>query len=407
MLQGDHGPVAFRNLRYKAYGPEQVQVQDLQYQTYNGQFNQLPDFASLTPVLQGQSAVLFHHPGGSTDQFAGQYTGTVRVPVAGTYLFELHLGWISSDPHFQENRMGAGRLTIGNQMALYHPGKVKSATGLVKLTAGEHPFTLSYFKNQGDRVQSFLLSAEGPGVERQMLAPSAGQASAAPPGAVIVAAGREPVVLRSFVNHLGRKRTHCVSVADPSGAHYSLDLKQGALLQVWKGNFAETTTMWHGRGDAQVAEPLGSVLELSGQPSVALLSGPNAAWPDSATGAPTSLRFKGYSLDPEGRPSFSYQLGPVHVQERLMPDGMGRQLQHELTLTGTGNTVWCRLAEGSRIEVLPDGSYSVNDKQYYVVVPKARRTAQPQIRQVNGREELLLPVPLTGSPTSVRYLLVW
>jgi hypothetical protein len=407
MLQGDHGPVAFRNIRYKAYGQEQVQVQDLRYRTYDGQFEALPNFASLTPVLQGQSPVLLHHPGGSGDQFAGQYTGTIRVPAPGTYLFELDLGWITSDPHFRDHKLGAGRLTIGDQTALTHPGKERSATGQVELAAGEHRFTLSYFKNRGDRGQSFVLYAEGPGVRRQSLATPAAQAPRTPPGAITVAAEREPVVLRSFVHHQGKKRTHCVSVADPSGAHYSLDLRQGALLQVWRGDFAETTTMWHGRGDAQVAEPLGSVITLSGQPSVALLPSPDSAWPDSATGTLTPFRFTGYRLDPQGRPSFSYQLGQVQVQERLVPDGQGRQLQHELTLTGTGGNVWCRLAEGSRIERLKDGSYSVNDKEYYVVLPKARGAAKPQIRKVNGREELLLPVPLNGGPSSVRYSLMW
>jgi hypothetical protein len=407
MLQGDHGPVAFRNLRYKAYGPGQVQLEDLRYRTYNGQFEQLPDFASLTPVQQGESPALLHHPGGSPNQFAGQYTGTIRVPVPGTYLFELKLDWISTDPHFQDNKMGAGRLTIGDHVVLHHPGKLKAATGQVELTAGEHPFTLSYFKNWGNRAQSFHLSAEGPGLERQKLAAPAAQAPVAPPAAVEVAAGREPVVLRSFVHHRGEKRTHCVSVADPSGTHYSLDLREGALLQVWKGNFAETTTMWHDRGDAQAAEPLGSVVELTGEPSVALLTSPDAAWPDSTSATSTPFRFTGYRLDPEGRPSFSYQLGQVQVQQRLAPDALGRQLQHELTLNGTGSTVWVRLAEGSRIEPLPDGAYSVNDKQYYVVLPNARGTVRPRIRQIEGREELLLSVPLTGSPISVRYSMVW
>jgi hypothetical protein len=65
------------------------------------------------------------------------------------------------------------------------------------------------------------------------------------------------------------------------------------------------------------------------------------------------------------------------------------------------------LAEGSRIVRLKDGSYSVNDKQYYVVVPKSRKAARPQIRKVNGREELLLPVPLKDGQSSVSYSILW
>jgi hypothetical protein len=215
-------------------------------------------------------------------------------------------------------------------------------------------------------------------------------------------------VFRSFLTHDGQKRTHAVSVANPEGAHYSLDLRQGALLQVWKGDFVETTSMWHSRGDAQEAIPLGSVLPLSGQPSLALLPSKDAAWPDSVQQGSGPFRFKGYRLDQQGRPTFNYQLGSLEVSERLVPSDQGRELQHELTISGSGaqNNLWVRLAEGSRITRLPDGSYSVNDRQYYVTLPKGKRL-KPVVRQINGREELLLPVLLNGKPGSVSYNIVW
>ena len=408
MLQGDHGPVAFRNIRYKTYGLDQVHLQDLQYRAYEGPFDQLPDFAGLTPSKQGESEVLMHQIGQSANNFAGQYTGVMKVPAKGTYLFELNLDWVSSDPHFINQQTGGGRLTIGDKVAVEHKGQSKSVTGQVALEAGEHPFTLAYFKNQGDRGHSFTLYSEGPGIERQKLNAPAAEAPWSPPGAITVSAQGEPVVLRSFLNHNGKKRTHCVLVADPDGAHYSLDLRQGALLHIWKGNFAETTAMWHSRGESQVATPLGSVIELRGQPSVARLQSKDAAWPDSASQGPAGYRFNGYRLDQQGRPTFSYQLGNLEVKERLASGEQGRRLQHELVFSGSGDepNLWCRLAEGSKIVRLRDGSYSINDKQYYVVVPKAKEV-QPVIRKVQGREELVVPVQMHDNQASVSYSIVW
>ena len=52
MIQGDHGPVAFRNIRYKHYGQEHVRLDDLRYRFYEGRFEQLPDFAQAQPLME-------------------------------------------------------------------------------------------------------------------------------------------------------------------------------------------------------------------------------------------------------------------------------------------------------------------------------------------------------------------
>jgi hypothetical protein len=76
-------------------------------------------------------------------------------------------------------------------------------------------------------------------------------------------------MLRSFINHGGKKRTHVISVGEPGYANYTVDLRKGEFLQVWRGSFAEATPMWYERGESQLAVPLGSVIELP----------PNPHWP--------------------------------------------------------------------------------------------------------------------------------
>ena len=79
----------------------------------------------------------------------------------------------------------------------------------------------------------------------------------------------------------GKKLNYVISLGDQSGLNYAYDLRTGALFQVWRGGFLDATDMWHSRGMAQLAVPLGSIVPLSDAPSVAILPDQNGPWPDS------------------------------------------------------------------------------------------------------------------------------
>jgi hypothetical protein len=58
------------------------------------------------------------------------------------------------------------------------------------------------------------------------------------------------------------------------------------------------------------------------------------------------------------------------------------------------------MAEGSSIVALPDGSFAINDKQYYV---KPGAGMKPFIRDVNGKKELVT----TFTTPSLKYSIIW
>jgi hypothetical protein len=62
--------------------------------TYEGKFNAVSEFASLSPKREMTIDLLEHQAPGSKETLAGKVTGTLRLPRAGQYLFSLHLGWI-------------------------------------------------------------------------------------------------------------------------------------------------------------------------------------------------------------------------------------------------------------------------------------------------------------------------
>ena len=102
--------------------------------------------------------------------------------------------------------------------------------------------------------------------------------------------GDKPELIRSFVQLPGEthKRTHSLSVGTPAGLHYTLDLNQMALLQVWKGNFADLTDMWYERGESQLLKPMGATVQLPAQTALMVL--PNGATESTRPGPTASAR---------------------------------------------------------------------------------------------------------------------
>lgn len=206
---------------------------------------------------------------------------------------------------------------------------------------------------------------------------------------LIVTPASKTIIQRCFLAGEDRKLTFCAVVGEPTQIHYAINLEQGAVIRLWKGAFIDATTMWHGRGDVQLARPLGSVVELPSQPAFASLPDRNASWPDSMQ---QGYRFIQYRLDKQGRPTYNYSFNELEFIDRITPAEEDRLLTRSMQLTQgqPGKELWVLLAAGSRIEELEKGLYAVDDKKYYI---RLADTKSPGVihRKNNGREELLIP----------------
>jgi len=391
MIQGDHGPLAFRNIRYKRYNDQHVNLADLQYRTFEGVFEDIPDVSGMSPSQEGAMDGLQWNLDGVEDQFTRVIEGQVEIPASGEYAFDLSLSWVTGDPHFQGRKIGGGVLEIGGQEVLQHPGVEQTASATATLEAGSQPLRLTYYKNRGWAAPRLALYAEGPGVPRQELNAPGTLSGRGPFAPLSVEPEGEVRLLRSFVMHGGAKRTRALSVGDPTGVHYTVDLDTGALLYAWRGPFLDTGAMWRSRGESQLAQPTGSVIMLPGTPVL--------------TGAAQPLALQGYVLDEAGRPTIEYEMGGVHIYDLVQPDPTGtyltRMLHFEAADAPTDLSV--QLTAGSAIEQLPDGSFAVDDRTYYIEA----EDASPQIREVEEGEELVLPVHFEEGVATVRYAIIW
>jgi len=400
MIQGDHGPVAVKNVRYKRYQPGHVTLSDLQYETYRG----VDDPASQldTAAVAGR---------GSTDRltlavaeevvdqenaFAVVFEGSITVPRSGAYAFDLALEW-EDESASQEQAPGGAHLQIGDEDVIPYP----DTSGSVTLREGAHPFRLVYYERQDARGNDAALFVEGPRMRRQRFP----EAVEPPPSDPILATPEgTPSLHRSFFRHGNEKRTHVISVGTPRGGHYAYDLGRGSLLRTWKGPFLQMNQMWEDRGIEQKARPLGSGPVFSGDSPLAVLPSRAAPWPDSMQ-RDVEQEYLGYRLDEQGQPIFRHRFDGRKVTDRPRLQDSGGRLTRTLRLSGrsSSDSVFVRLARAPSLKRAGPTRFVAGDRQYYV-------TLEEEIdglfrRRSEGAHELLVPV--TGDSIEIRYEITW
>jgi hypothetical protein len=336
LIQGDHGPVAFRNLRYETYEKPTASLGEVSYDYYTGKFTE-PIIPTTKPVSSGKIPALTYRVIPVNNDYLIHYKAELTIPEDDNYEFQTY--WT-----------GSGELKVDgvvlNKGAHWFNEMVPASTFL---KAGKHVLEIVHIKDfpwgpkalglQVKRIGARLVSLH----ERtSLLDPDA-------VGLIEVKANAEPVLQRSFAFHQGKKKTHVIHVGDPAGLHYSYDLKQGAILQVWRGKFLDATQMWDNRGEPQTSEPLGLTVVQDGKFPLVLA---HQTQPDS-----TDLVYKGYRLE-AGLPIFIYEwtAAKLRVEDRIQPAGNG--LKRTLTLVGASpqkNDVEAVLATGHHLSILHNG----------------------------------------------------
>jgi len=394
MIQGDHGPVAFKNIRYKRYGDQQATLNNIQYQIFEGEFASPDTITALTPQKEGETDSISYLVNREFEKYALRFTGTLDVPTSGDYLFKAQTS-------------GGNMLTIdGKPVINYAYSDILEDVdyGTVSLDEGKHEFEFVYIKEIRPWRKGMGLYYEGPEIPMQPLHTMASLPPPQSPEPIIVQANGYPELQRGFLMHEQQKRTHCITVGTPENTHYAYDLSQGALLSAWSGSFIDATDMWHRRGEAQLIQPLGNVVTFFDQPSFAILTSEEMSWPDTISLEQPSY-YQGYALDSMGLPTFNYQLKSTRIHDYLYPEKDGeRALHRTIHFVGDDNNLYCRIAEGTEIEKLPNGSYAIDDKNYYLEIEE---TDELIIRNVGNKKELLFPVNTAGGEAVVKYSLIW
>ncbi len=215
-------------------------------------------------------------------------------------------------------------------------------------------------------------------------------------------AGR-PVIYRNFIEGLSPRG---IAVGYPEHCNIGWDANRMSLGLVWHGKFIDASKHWVGRGPGNQS-PLGDhVTRIEEVSPAATLESADKPWPTEPP-RERGYHFLGYDLDGEHRPSFKYRAGAVTVTDFLEPVAGGDEgsFRRRLTLSSAApvDNLYIRAATGNAIEAGTEGVYTV-DKLWTV---KVTGGGAPFLRDSNGRQELLVPVPLSSNRGEVTLDLKW
>jgi hypothetical protein len=374
LLQGDHGAVAYRNIKLTSYDKPRPEIQNLKYTVYKGKFLNEPDYTTLPPEAAGTSGILSLNISSLENEFLIRYSGIMQVKEPGEYKFNINVPG------------GFGVLKLNDKLVI--PLSENKGTGKVNLSTGNTPFELIYSKHNSYSERSLGLTLTGPGIREYNISDAN----------VISAESKDPILihapvnttLRSFMDYSnGVRIAHAVNVGSPQQVHYTYDLDNGMIIQVWRGGFLDATPMWHSRGDGS-SRPAGSLQRFEKiVPSIKKLNSPDLAWSADTSG--TGLKIRGYAMDEAKRPVFRYSIYNTLVTDasRVLENGNG--LHREVSIQGSADNLFFHLAEAKNIEELSNGLYLLNDKSYYIRIDNAGGE-KPLIRNSANGKELLLPI---------------
>jgi azurin len=304
---------------------------DLRYTLYEGEWTQLPDFASLKPVESGpvpDGRISLDVIGKrKPDHFALIFEGSFEVPEDEEYEFLL-----GSDDGSRLIIDGEGELTVDG----IHP--FKTAKKKLNLVKGLHSLTLQYFEASGGQELALAAKRKKRGMLTMSKEAPSSLLNPAPPTPVIPLRPLhegEAVIYRNFIQGSSPRG---IAVGYPGGVNLCWDADVCNVSMVWRGAFMDAGRHWTGRGVGS-QPPMGFdvAAPAPGYP-LQVLANPEESWKPFSLGTvryekdvpePTKeitikfpnsdYRFRGYRLDAKRYPEFAYDFRKLSVKDRFTP----------------------------------------------------------------------------------------
>jgi len=373
------GLLAFKDFEYIGFEKKQpISISNLTY-TLEETYNADRSFESKKQEkVSGKSAALTTDIPNNFNKYILHYKGDLTVEKDAMYGFTLE-------------HQGTGKLLIdGEQVVgsgeyLYR----NPISGLKEIKAGKHSFEYIYHPIYWRPV--FGIEVSGADFRPYGLNdPKTLPTRQLEGGIFIDNVESKAKKIRSFLNFNETKLTKVISVGTPEKIHYSFDLDNGSLLQVWKGKFADVTQMWHERGEPQLLYPSGLLTVLNNEIPFFELSNEVQPKPDVYT----EFVNIGYDLDEDGIPAYIYNWKNASFTQKFSPNKDGLLCEINTNqISKFGYTI----AIGNEITKLSDNLYKVDN--FYIEI---NEKAKVYVKEINGK--YYLRTNLTGK---IAYTLTW
>ncbi|WP_109830419.1 family 16 glycoside hydrolase [Reichenbachiella versicolor] len=389
MIQGDHGPVAFRNIQYKAYLDEKIEVSSVKYQHKKMKYpkQKTVNLDSIEFDVSGTIDGFYDQKIAKANKYVTKYTGQLEVPISADYVFSTKVS-------------GGLKLTIGDRVFVdnYKPwGAPWTKVNSFHIEAGKYDVEVLSVGNKIGRV--FEIQYEAPQIRKQPLATVVKERELGGDPEMLLEVDNRPRLQRCFIrfkNNPNDKRSEAIAVGDPSAINYAIDLQNGALLSFWKGGFADVTDMWSGRGFEQLLFPIPTVVDGYDGLIVNQVYDKSGDWRDAPE---RGFKNIAYTLSKDGNPTFEYTYMNSLIKDSWVPTKDKKGLKRTIEAIGEDIELYARVAFGKSIKEVKKGLFSV-DGQYYVSLPET--IDDVLYRNTSVGKEVILPLR-----KPVTYSLIW
>lgn len=372
---------------------------DLTYSVYKGNWKNLPDFSKLEPISTGKlddGLISLDAAGDIEPGFGMVFEGTLTIPEKDEYRFSL-----TSD---DGSALAIdGETIVGNDGI--HPAKTQ--TMKEPLEPGTHSLKVLYFDGGGHRYLSLSIHGKAIGGTTWLSTAQDQKKGKSQDYDPILLTARNPgeaIVHRSF---LPDAPPRAIAVGYPGEVNLVWDADTMNLTYLYRGEFMDAASHWNGRGSGST--PLGTDrVKVAPGMSLQVLESLDEPWEpfskakikyERDTAEPQKeiefflkhpdYQFRGYSLDGKRFPTFRYDYREMTVTDRFDP--MDGGITRAVTFEGkAGENLFYRIADNGSLEET-EGWYDLGSMKVEI------EGAEPVVRQVGGKKELLAPV--TGDST--------
>ena len=280
-------------------------LENLTSQVYRGDWQKLPDFLSLKAenVEEEHSGVLDVRLAELKEKFGIVWEADFRVPKAGIYEFRLTVD-------------DAARVIFGSKVVCMVDGigpadESRASRGMVKLKAGANPIRVEYMQN--GELQSISLGWRAKGSSSWNWLSADRPAASESDQTILVPINGKTVIYRNFIHGVSPR---AIGIGFPGQVNlaYSADHLGPELL--WAGDFIDASRHWTNRGKGFQPPMAKNVHQLTATKLY-----------------PAGAKFRGYTLDKAGNPTFHIQINEMQIKDAWKP-GSGKSLVRTMTMTG-------------------------------------------------------------------------
>ena len=303
---------------------------NLTSRVYKGQWNQTPDFTKIQSenVEEEHSGILDTALAAMKDDFGIVWEGDFMAPADGEYVFNLDAD--DGAKLILEGKIVAevkGLGPIGD--------KTRMSQGKVTLKAGTNPIRIEYFQGKGN--QGIALGWKLAGAKQwQWLSAAPPKATGGNPPIPLMPKDGKTVMYRNFIKG---STARGIGFGFPGEVNLVYSADNLAPELVWAGGFIDAGLHWTNRGQGFQSPMSDEVITLTQQRIL-----------------PPAARFKGYSLDPKGNPTFHVTIDGQLLSDAFAPGADGTLVR---TLKLSGGTSVLEIPLGDNPSVTPEKSVSL------------------------------------------------